>query len=414
MRLPEIYLNFELIDRQDEVVIRRQEVGHSWVRNAYNMCYASVAGFASDFAYPVISTAGVMLTNSSLVTLNYSTSYLGLLNNSTYGIVVGTSNNAFSVNNYTLGALIPSSDIGSSGALLYSTMSKKPLEYDFNNNLYVTTHNRVFNNNSGAPITIKEVGMIGVVTPSSGYALVSRDVLSSPITIPDGGRLSIDIIFKNDMSVVFANNPNLSGLTYCPLFGTGYFGEVAAADFITGNDLFAAIGGTGGTPLAHDSGWLKFYFEGKTLYIGKTNFRTALSWNYYYNLGAVFGTPGGPGSHYSTDVGPVNQNASVVIGGNTYLVKFITGNNIINTHWRSLMYRVSTSAPSYFNNLTFWASLSASDLGLLSVASSWSLCQELSGTGAVIVGYDSVDRPTSVTTKINTGYSWRPCLELVE
>lgn len=72
----------------------------------------------------------------------------------------------------------------------------------------------------------------------------------------------------------------------------GYFGEVAASEFITGLDLINHIGLTTGTnrPNVSTTPWLKFVYNGKFLFMPKDSLKTGISWNQIYAAGAVYGT----------------------------------------------------------------------------------------------------------------------------
>lgn len=76
------------------------------------------------------------------------------------------------------------------------------------------------------------------------------------------------------------------------LFGDvlrGYFGEVAAVDFISGEDLCTAIGLTAGTLQNSDAGWLKYHSDRQLIYVAKQSFRHSVSWNHINAAGAVWG-----------------------------------------------------------------------------------------------------------------------------
>ena len=48
---------------------------------------------------------------------------------------------------------------------------------------------KIFNNNSGAEITVSEVGLAGYESGQS--MLMCRDVLASPVTVPNAGQLTV-------------------------------------------------------------------------------------------------------------------------------------------------------------------------------------------------------------------------------
>jgi hypothetical protein len=58
----------------------------------------------------------------------------------------------------------------------------------------------------------------------------------------------------------------------------GYYGEVPAGEFITGDQLATQVGLTAGTAFNSDADWLKFSLDNRTLYVAKKPFRYNLSW----------------------------------------------------------------------------------------------------------------------------------------
>jgi hypothetical protein len=125
----------------------------------------------------------------------------GAINSSTLGIQVGTSDTPFSVDQYNLGALISTG--GSSGQLAYQAELTVTALYDSPNKIWTMKKERYFNNNSGNPITVKEVGIMGA-NPNNGpaYYLMERSLLSPSVTIPDAGRLRVIYNISMDFSAI--------------------------------------------------------------------------------------------------------------------------------------------------------------------------------------------------------------------
>ncbi len=77
-----------------------------------------------------------------------------------------------------------------------------------------------------------------------------------------------------------------------PIAGTtklGFFGEVPAANFITGADLCNAIGLTAGTLQYSDEPWLKYAKDTQTIFITKKPIKHSISWDSINAAGAVYG-----------------------------------------------------------------------------------------------------------------------------
>ena len=200
----------------------------------------------------------------------------------------------------------------------------------------------------------------------------------------------------------------------------GYYGEVLATEFITGNDLASEIGLASGTAFNSDAGWLKFSLDYKTLYVAKRAFRYDLSWDQINARGAVFGT---------------NR---ITINGKQYKVRLLKGRgdglftNIYSgydtpptwgSEWNRLMYHVSGKPFAAASNTLAsegitegdWAQFSEAELLTLYGYGSLSWCQDSIGINRCLRGYYGVSYITENLSNSSSLYrGWRPCLELVE
>lgn len=202
-----------------------------------------------------------------------------------------------------------------------------------------------------------------------------------------------------------------------------FLGEVTAASFVTGPQLADAIGITQGTVIP-DSGWLKFTdsVDGLTKYISKKPLRSHISWDQIHSRGAVFGSK------------------TVVINGDTYKVRLLSGANsnpataasgydAPHTHgceWNRLMYRISAKPFGTASNTLAsegiatgdWASYSEKDLVTYHTHGngSYCWCQETGTTPTTRVyrGNVGVSLSSQVTSSfVSSNFGWRVCLELV-
>lgn len=215
-------------------------------------------------------------------------------------------------------------------------------------------------------------------------------------------------------------------------FGTsqlGYFGRVNSADMLQGTDPATMVGLTQGTAINSTTEWLKFAYQGKTLFIPKMPIRRDVSFSAIYAVGAVYGAEG---FGVSPLVPNVKQNKKVSIGANQFRVRLFQGadtdpststayfsNNPAgtqNSEWTQLMSRVWASNP----NGIFWERFTDAELGLVTDGknmAAWT--QELvSGTAYRVVrnhppfiGY-SADVDSSIGVH-NTISSWWPVFELI-
>lgn len=69
----------------------------------------------------------------------------------------------------------------------------------------------------------------------------------------------------------------------------GFYGEVPASELWTGTELSALLGITQGTIQFDDTPWLKWAYQGKTLFRPKKAFRHSISWNHLNEKGVVYG-----------------------------------------------------------------------------------------------------------------------------
>lgn len=184
---------------------------------------------------------------------------------------------------------------------------------------------------------------------------------------------------------------------------TPFRGEVLAADFISGSALAAAIGLSAGALINDTTPWLKFVDNGKTFYMPKKPIRMTFSWENLNALGAVTGTK------------------TVQIGGLTYKVRLMTGGNGANPtntaggEYDDYFSRVTTQYSG--KNGAAWATYAPSDVGWDGGTANYELitCQEASTQGGYLLrgypGFLGVWYQPADTAQ--SGYGWRPILELV-
>lgn len=166
----------------------------------------------------------------------------------------------------------------------------------------------------------------------------------------------------------------------------GYYGTLTSSAMLGSVEASSLIGLTVGTAINSTTDWLKFAYKGKILFVPKMPLRRDVTWNDIYAAGAVYGVAG-VGNFPATP--NVNQNRTVTIGGNKFLVRLFKGadadpcptaqyavNNVVgtqNSEWTQLMQRVWDTDPT----ATFWEKFTAAQMGTTIGASdcgAW--CQE--------------------------------------
>lgn len=201
----------------------------------------------------------------------------------------------------------------------------------------------------------------------------------------------------------------------------GFYGEVPAKDFITGDELARRIGLTAGTSQFSDEPWLKFSYLGKVEFVAKKTFRYELSWNAINAVNAVFG------------------NKTIDMCGKTYKVRLMKGKTegkqddqssckgTINhgSEWNLLMLPIHKNAPSNWrypdnvNSLTENWGVGYTDADLLTGGAkngTYSWCQEFGDSRERLArGFISVSYASKCTSYFSINYyGWRPVLELID
>ena len=210
------------VENGGKVVEEDLQRGHSWTRNQYNRMFGfatSASGSlnsGSNFAAGHMSAKDISgnityFANYSVGADSYligSNGFMAVTGISSRGIVVGTSDTAFNINDHALGALVSTGN--SAGNLLYSAMLYvQNTVYNSGTKTWSCSLARVFNNNSGGSITVKEVGLIwfgGIFSPAasgSGHTyLCERSVLSPSVVVADGAQLTVTYTFSSNFSAI--------------------------------------------------------------------------------------------------------------------------------------------------------------------------------------------------------------------
>lgn len=182
----------------------------------------------------------------------------------------------------------------------------------------------------------------------------------------------------------------------------GWYGEVPAADLIDGAALSTLVGLTLGTPQNQSSPWLKFAYQGKTLFVAKQPFRTAI------------------GMDKLKIANIVNGSRIITVLGNQYKIRLITGTDgagetTAGGEWNDLIYRVAAGTQIAAGDK--WANYTAAELIFGSGAGALTWCKENRASATAIYitrGNGSVTAIYGYTEATATSpVGWRPVLEPV-
>jgi len=188
--------------KDGNVIDHREGYSRSWNRNFYNWLIAGVCHKTPDstvFGAGYLSMKGIdgnmfstgyivrFYVSASVYNPETNTGYYGPINTSARGIVVGTGTGPEIFNDYALGTLIASGT--GSGQLSYQESRNPTKTWNSGSSQFVVSWKRYFNNNSGASITVNEMGIYGYFDRSPYSYMVCRDKLSSGIELPDAAQL---------------------------------------------------------------------------------------------------------------------------------------------------------------------------------------------------------------------------------
>jgi hypothetical protein len=215
LSMPTLHIHTK-VEKGGVILSEKHQVGHSWVRNAYNAYNLMMLDSLPTTYLFMRSIDGSFLT-SYMPIRNYYYGFVGggyycNTNTEVYGIILGTGTTAFDLDDYRLDAIITSGN--TTGKLYYQAQVAPVTTYsgdpDFTENIL---HKRVFNNNSGATITVNEVGLAFYISKDPYYYLMSRDVLDVPAVVLNGAQLTVTVsITTKDFATTDPGIPALGTL----------------------------------------------------------------------------------------------------------------------------------------------------------------------------------------------------------
>jgi hypothetical protein len=203
----EAYLEIEVRDTNGKLLTFRKTKAKSLLAPFLGLVKGQLATSFGSTANAGNSTlldiSGATRTYPATVS-NYSTYFLMTSNagpgDSSYGLVVGSSDAPNAVNQYVMGAIIPNGT--GANQLSYGTQTFENIQNPSGTNYWFFRIIRTFTNNSTSSITVKEIGLM-VCAYDSGlaarYFLIARDVIS-PVTVPSGATLTVRYILKVTVS----------------------------------------------------------------------------------------------------------------------------------------------------------------------------------------------------------------------
>jgi hypothetical protein len=215
LSMPTLHIHTK-VEKGGVILSEKHQVGHSWTRNAYNGYNQMMLDSLPTSYLFIRNTDGSFgIQNNAMFSRYYSQAGYGYYNNNNnnnFGVVLGTGNTAFDLDDYKLDTIIAH---GNSATQLYYNAQVAPVttysgDPDFTQNIL---YKRVFNNNSGATIEVKEVGLIWYNSGGFATVLMSRDVLDTPAVVLNGAQLTVTVsITTKDFASIDPGVPALGTL----------------------------------------------------------------------------------------------------------------------------------------------------------------------------------------------------------
>jgi hypothetical protein len=196
----------EVRDKNGKLISRHHGKSHSWLKQFIQMMMAEWQYAYGGGNPPSVTIVDETGTGRYLPppSLNYFNQCAWAINapagSSEYGVKVGAGDTPNSLTTYALAS--PINHGTASGQLVYGALTIESVINPSGNDLTFRI-TRVFTNNSGASVTVKEIGISTKRYDQSSIArtfLFVRDVLPSPTNVPDGASLTIRYTVKITVS----------------------------------------------------------------------------------------------------------------------------------------------------------------------------------------------------------------------
>jgi hypothetical protein len=202
-KLPKAVIEYEVRDKNGKLIEKGKFPAKSWVGNIVRLLCAlwktwvSISGSALAYGYStpsiLIDTTGASRPFGLEAGTTGSFGGLAPAGDTSAGILVGTSDTPVSIGQYNLLGLI--SHGTSAGQLSYGATVTEDIITDTTILFRIV---RTFTNNSGATITIREIGLF--LKPRGQSFMFARDVPPTPISVPNGSTLTIRYIISHSLS----------------------------------------------------------------------------------------------------------------------------------------------------------------------------------------------------------------------
>jgi hypothetical protein len=196
----------EVRDKSGKLISRQHGKSHSWLKQFIQMLMAEwqfAFGGSNPTGVSILDETGAARSMPPPAGTYFQNCAWGIsapAGSSEYGVKVGGGDTPNSLLTYALAS--PISHGTGSGQLVYGAHTIESVINPSGNDLTFRV-TRVFTNNSGATVTVKEIGITTKRYDQGASArtfLFIRDVLPSPTSVPDGASLTIRYTVKITVS----------------------------------------------------------------------------------------------------------------------------------------------------------------------------------------------------------------------
>jgi len=178
---PSLWIYIEVRDASGKVIHRHRQPGRSFL---YNFMFILYTAFLGQSGVGPECPGSSCPTCSPFDITGANLSVSAPQGNDTYGILIGSGNTPNNALTCQLANKIPNSQV-----TYGSTSVQFPQGVGPGTNPITITITRQFTNNSGNSVTVAEVGL--AIYGAGQGPLIARDVLTSPVTVPNNGILQV-------------------------------------------------------------------------------------------------------------------------------------------------------------------------------------------------------------------------------
>lgn len=223
------YVEVEARDSEGQVTHQFKDRSRTFVRNWFNLvfgtftcsdCDAVAVGYV-DGSLVMRSTAGANAGNPGTGigdiiwnagnSIGWTRAQFGnadaTLGTNTAGIVIGTGIIPENFNSHKLATQIANGN--GSGQMVHTLQNANVRSFDYGTRVMTCTIQRIFNNNSGAPIIVTETGIYAFLAlrQTNTTCMLIRDLLAASVTVPNAGQLTVTYTLQMAFPANVVENP---------------------------------------------------------------------------------------------------------------------------------------------------------------------------------------------------------------